>query len=184
MTGATSEERLGRRSRSSRRRTEARPELVAEQRGLEPGGSALAASDAAARVGGVARGRARRARRGAPAPATLEITGGLDTLCDVLMLRAIRTSRTCSASCWCGRGGGLRAPRLHREPAMPALNRARAARRAPRRTLVATGCGTAIACVCALGLGEIERRLGGSGRCWRSAARRCCARRWRARSRA
>jgi amino acid transporter len=28
-------------------------------------------------------------------------------------------------------------------------------------TLVATGCGTAIACVCALGLGEIERRLGG-----------------------
>jgi ethanolamine permease len=29
------------------------------------------------------------------------------------------------------------------------------------RTLVATGCGTAIACVCALGLMEIERRLGG-----------------------
>jgi amino acid transporter len=28
-------------------------------------------------------------------------------------------------------------------------------------TLVATGCGTAIACVCALGLGELERRLGG-----------------------
>jgi amino acid transporter len=28
-------------------------------------------------------------------------------------------------------------------------------------TLVATGCGTAIACVCALGLGEIDRRLGG-----------------------
>jgi amino acid transporter len=34
--------------------------------------------------------------------------------------------------------------------------------RAPGQvTLVATGCGTAIACVCALGLGEIERRLGG-----------------------
>ena len=49
-------------------------------------------------------------------------------------------------------------------------------------SLVATGCGTAIACVCALGLGEIERRLGGIGRCWRSPARRCCARRWRARS--
>jgi APA family basic amino acid/polyamine antiporter len=28
-------------------------------------------------------------------------------------------------------------------------------------TLVATGCGTAIACVCALDLGELERRLGG-----------------------
>ena len=34
--------------------------------------------------------------------------------------------------------------------------------RAPGQiTLVATGCGTAIACVCALGLGEIQRRLGG-----------------------
>jgi amino acid transporter len=34
--------------------------------------------------------------------------------------------------------------------------------RAPGQgTLVATGCGTAIACVCALGLGEIDRRLGG-----------------------
>ena len=36
-------------------------------------------------------------------------------------------------------------------------------RRAPGPiTLVATGCGTAIACVCALGLGELERRLGGA----------------------
>jgi amino acid transporter len=42
---------------------------------------------------------------------------------------------------------------------MPALN---GDRRAPGPvTLVATGCGTAIACVCALGLGEIDRRLGG-----------------------
>ena len=42
---------------------------------------------------------------------------------------------------------------------MPALNEGQ---RAPGPiTLVATGCGTAIACVCALGLGEIERRLGG-----------------------
>ena len=42
---------------------------------------------------------------------------------------------------------------------MPAL---KDERRAPGPiTLVATGCGTAIACVCALGLGEIERRLGG-----------------------
>ena len=41
---------------------------------------------------------------------------------------------------------------------MPALN----GERAPGPlALVATGCGTAIACVCALGLGEIERRLGG-----------------------
>ena len=40
---------------------------------------------------------------------------------------------------------------------MPAVNRT-----APGPiTLVATGCGTAIACVCALGLGEIDRRLGG-----------------------
>jgi len=56
---------------------------------------------------------------------------------------------------------------------MPTVNISRAA--APARfarerltarapgpvTLVATGCGTAIACVCALGLGEIDQRLGG-----------------------
>jgi len=41
---------------------------------------------------------------------------------------------------------------------MPAVNNAE---RPGPITLVATGCGTAIACVCALGLGEIERRLGG-----------------------
>jgi amino acid transporter len=40
---------------------------------------------------------------------------------------------------------------------MPAVN----ARVPSQLTLVATGCGTAIACVCALGLGEIQRRLGG-----------------------
>ena len=56
---------------------------------------------------------------------------------------------------------------------MPAMNisqaaapsrfaRERLTTRAPGSvTLVATGCGTAIACVCALGLGEIDRRLGG-----------------------
>jgi len=40
---------------------------------------------------------------------------------------------------------------------MPAVT----ARAPGQGTLVATGCGTAIACVCALGLGEIDRRLGG-----------------------
>jgi len=43
---------------------------------------------------------------------------------------------------------------------MPNVNAPNAQRPGPI-TLVATGCGTAIACVCALGLGEIERRLGG-----------------------
>jgi hypothetical protein len=74
---------------------QARPDLVAEQRGWSPV-IALAGSDAPARVvvslqdGRVARVAAGVAmgREGtAPPPATLEITGGLDTLCDVLMLR-------------------------------------------------------------------------------------------------
>ena len=65
---------------------EARPELVAEQRGWSPV-IALAASDAAARVVvSLEDGRVARLD-GAPAPATLQITGGLDTLCDVLMLK-------------------------------------------------------------------------------------------------
>src|SRR6185295_19908495 len=65
---------------------EARPELVAEQRGWSPI-IALAASDAAARVV-VSLDDGRVARLGgAPAPATLQITGDLDTLCDVLMLK-------------------------------------------------------------------------------------------------
>jgi len=46
--------------------------------------------------------------------------------------------------------------------ANPRCAREQLAARAPGPvSLVATGCGTAIACVCALGLGEIERRLGG-----------------------
>jgi putative sterol carrier protein len=66
---------------------EARPELVAEQRGWSPI-IALAASDAPARVvvsledGRVARAAA--AEAGSP---TLEISGDLETLCDVLALR-------------------------------------------------------------------------------------------------
>ena len=65
---------------------EARPELVAEQRGWSPV-IALAASDTAARVV-VSLDDGRVARLGgAPAPATLQITGDLDTLCDVLMLK-------------------------------------------------------------------------------------------------
>jgi amino acid transporter len=43
---------------------------------------------------------------------------------------------------------------------MPQLKTAKTTAPGPM-TLVATGCGTAIACVCALGLGELERRLGG-----------------------
>ena len=65
---------------------EARPELVEEQRGWSPV-IALAASDAAARVVvSLEDGRVARLD-GTPAPATLQITGGLDTLCDVLMLK-------------------------------------------------------------------------------------------------
>ena len=65
---------------------EARPELVAEQRGWSPV-IALAASDAPARVV-VALDNGRIARvAAAGGPPTLEITGGLDTLCDVLTLR-------------------------------------------------------------------------------------------------
>jgi putative sterol carrier protein len=65
---------------------EASPELIAEQRGWSPT-IALAASDAPARVvvslddGRVARAAAETS------PPTLEITGDLDTLCDVLALR-------------------------------------------------------------------------------------------------
>ena len=43
---------------------------------------------------------------------------------------------------------------------MPHVKTAKTAAPGPV-TLVATGCGTAIACVCALDLGELERRLGG-----------------------
>jgi hypothetical protein len=64
---------------------EARPELVAEQRGWSPT-IALAASDVPARVVvSLDDGRvAPAAEGGLP---TLEITGDLDTLCDVLALR-------------------------------------------------------------------------------------------------
>jgi hypothetical protein len=65
---------------------EARPELVAEQRGWSSI-IALAASDAPARVV-VSLDDGRVAPAGAEAGLpTLEITGGLDTLCDVLALR-------------------------------------------------------------------------------------------------
>jgi hypothetical protein len=65
---------------------EARPDLVAEQRGWSPV-IALGANDAGARVVvALEDGRVVpvAVERGAP---TLEITGGLDTLCDVLTLR-------------------------------------------------------------------------------------------------
>jgi hypothetical protein len=63
-----------------------RPELVAELRGWSPV-IVLTANDAGARVV-VSLQDGRVARVGdAAAGATLEITGGLDTLCDVLTLR-------------------------------------------------------------------------------------------------
>ena len=74
---------------------QARPDLVTEQRGWSPV-IALEASDAAARVVvSLDDGRVARVAAGAAVgqagvatlSPTLEITGGLDTLCDVLMLR-------------------------------------------------------------------------------------------------
>jgi hypothetical protein len=65
---------------------ESRPELVAEQQGWSPI-ILLAANDAVARVAVSLRdGRIDQVADGA-ADATLEITGGIDTLCDVLTLR-------------------------------------------------------------------------------------------------
>jgi hypothetical protein len=65
---------------------QSRPELVAEQRGWSPV-ILIAASDAVARVAvSLEDGRIARVG-GEPAAATLEITGGIDTLCDVLTLR-------------------------------------------------------------------------------------------------
>ena len=66
---------------------EASPELVAEQRGWSPT-IALAANDAPARVVvSLDDGRVARAADAETEAPTLEITGDLDTLCDVLALR-------------------------------------------------------------------------------------------------
>ncbi|HXU06646.1 MAG TPA: hypothetical protein VN903_37075 [Polyangia bacterium] len=65
---------------------QSRPELVAEQRGWSPI-IVLAASDADARVVvSLEDGRVARVGGAAKVP-TLEVTAGLDILCDVLMLR-------------------------------------------------------------------------------------------------
>jgi len=65
---------------------QARPELVAEQRGWSPV-IALAASDTGARaVVSLEDGRVARVG-GEARPATLEVRADLDILCDVLMLR-------------------------------------------------------------------------------------------------
>jgi hypothetical protein len=65
---------------------QSRPELVAEQRGWSPV-IMIAANDAVARVAvSLEDGRIARVG-GEPDAATLEITGGIDTLCDVLTLR-------------------------------------------------------------------------------------------------
>src|SRR6185436_17672767 len=126
--------------------------------GLEPDHRARGQRRAGAR-GGVARRRPHRARRrgGRPADAgdhrrPRHVVRRADA--------APRPQRTVSVRRAGGgwSGGGLRSSRLHRESTVPALTK----NAAPGPiTLVATGCGTAIACVCALGLGEIERRLGG-----------------------
>ena len=64
---------------------QAQPDLVAEQRGWSPV-IALAATDTGARVA-VALADGRVAGTGAGAPATLEISGEQQILCDVLELR-------------------------------------------------------------------------------------------------
>jgi len=64
---------------------QSRPELVAEQRGWSPV-ILLAANDAVARVA-VSLRDGRVEGIGERGDATLEITGGIDTLCDVLTLR-------------------------------------------------------------------------------------------------
>jgi hypothetical protein len=65
---------------------QARPELVAEQRGWSPI-ILLAANDAVARVAVALEDGRVVPVHGDPSEATLEITGGIDTLCDVLTLR-------------------------------------------------------------------------------------------------
>jgi hypothetical protein len=87
MIAATDvQERLGRALACFVDAYEARPELVAEQRGWSPI-IVLAASNAEARVAvSLEDGRVARVER-TPAAATLEITADLDTLCEVLTLR-------------------------------------------------------------------------------------------------
>ena len=65
---------------------QSRPELVAEQRGWSPS-ILLAANDAVARVAVSLEDGRVAGVHAEPAEATLEITGGIDTLCDVLTLR-------------------------------------------------------------------------------------------------
>ena len=65
---------------------QSRPELVAEQQGWDPI-ILLAANDAVARVAVSLRDGRIDQISGEAADATLEITGGIDTLCDVLTLR-------------------------------------------------------------------------------------------------
>jgi len=80
-------ERLARSLCCFLRAYEARAALVAEQRGWSPV-IALAANDADARVAvALTDGRVVAVGAQPPAPATLEIVGALDTLCDVLELR-------------------------------------------------------------------------------------------------
>ena len=86
MTGANQQERLGRALACFLDAYQSRPELVAEQRGWSPV-IMIAANDAVARVAvSLEDGRVALVG-GEPRDATLEITGGIDTLCDVLTLR-------------------------------------------------------------------------------------------------
>jgi hypothetical protein len=90
MTATASEpcenDRLGQALQRFVEAYQARPELVAEQRGWSPT-IVLAASDTGARVTVVLEdGRVARVGGGEGA-ATLEVTADLEILCDVLMLR-------------------------------------------------------------------------------------------------
>src|SRR5262249_1766100 len=58
-------------------------------------------------------------------------------------------------------GGRLRPPRLHRHGAVPAMSAPSKAAVAGPLALLASGCGTAIATVCALSLVQLQRMLSG-----------------------
>ena len=80
------QERLGRALACFLDAYQSRPELVAEQRGWSPV-ILLAANDAVARVAVSLRDGRVEWISGEPGEATMEITGGIDTLCDVLTLK-------------------------------------------------------------------------------------------------
>ena len=167
------------RSRSSSRRTRRGPSWSRSSAGWSPV-IALAASDAAARVvvsledGRVARvGGARGARDAGDHRRPRHAVRRPDV--------AARSERAVPVrgAAGRGRGGGLRPPRLHREPAMPALTLHAAPGRSRWSPPAAAPRSPASA---RWAWARSNGAWAGSGRCSRSSARRCCARRWRARS--